>query len=39
VYGPADLKLAHGIDERIAVANLPAAVRFYEQLVQNASAQ
>jgi carboxypeptidase PM20D1 len=39
VYGPADLKLAHGIDERIAVSNLPAAVRFYEQLVQNASAQ
>ena len=39
VYGPADLKLAHGIDERVAVASLPRAVRFYEQLVENASAK
>ena len=38
VYGPEDLKLPHGIDERIAVAGLPGAVRFYEQLVANAVA-
>jgi carboxypeptidase PM20D1 len=37
-YGPADLKLPHGIDERIAVANLPDAVRFYARLVESASA-
>lgn len=37
VYGPDDLKLPHGIDERVAVASLPGAVRFYEQLVENAS--
>ena len=39
VYGPADLKLPHGIDERVAVASLSGAVRFYAQLVENASAQ
>jgi carboxypeptidase PM20D1 len=37
VYGPEDLKLPHGIDERVAIASLPGAVRFYEQLVTNAS--
>jgi carboxypeptidase PM20D1 len=37
VYGPEDLKLPHGIDERVAVASLPGAVRFYEQLIVNAS--
>jgi carboxypeptidase PM20D1 len=36
-YGPADLKLPHGIDERMAVAGLPDAVRFYARLVENAS--
>ena len=38
VYGPDDLKLPHGIDERIAVASLPSAVRFYARLIENASA-
>jgi carboxypeptidase PM20D1 len=38
-YGPADLKLPHGIDERIAVDALPGAVRFYERFIENASAQ
>ncbi len=37
VYGPEDMKLPHGIDERVAVGTLPGAVRFYEQLVENAS--
>ena len=37
-FGPADLKLPHGIDERVAVASLPGAVRFYARLVENASA-
>jgi len=37
-FGPADLKLPHGIDERVAVASLPDAVRFYARLVENASA-
>jgi carboxypeptidase PM20D1 len=39
VYGPSDLKLPHGIDERIAVASLPGAVRFYARLVENASSR
>jgi carboxypeptidase PM20D1 len=38
VYGSEDLKLPHGIDERIAVASLPGAVRFYARLIENASA-
>lgn len=37
VYGPEDLKLPHGIDERIAVASLGDAVRFYARFVENAS--
>ncbi len=37
-FGPADLKLPHGIDERVAVASLPDAVRFYARLIENASA-
>ena len=37
-FGPGDLKLPHGIDERVAVASLPGAVRFYAQLIENASA-
>jgi acetylornithine deacetylase/succinyl-diaminopimelate desuccinylase-like protein len=32
------MKLPHGIDERIAVANLPDAVRFYARLIESASA-
>ena len=39
VYGEADLRLAHGIDERIAAASLGDAVRFYARFVENASAQ
>jgi carboxypeptidase PM20D1 len=39
VYGPADLKLPHGIDERLSVENLGAGVRFYARLVENASAR
>jgi carboxypeptidase PM20D1 len=38
VYGPEDLKLPHGIDERIAIAGLPNAVKFYARLMENASA-
>lgn len=38
-YGPADLKLPHGIDERIAVDALPGAVRFYARFIENASRQ
>jgi len=37
-YGPADIKLPHGIDERLAVSNLADAVRFYARLIENASA-
>jgi carboxypeptidase PM20D1 len=37
-YGAADLKLPHGIDERIAVDALPGAVRFYARFIENASA-
>ena len=37
-FGPSDLKLPHGIDERVAVASLPGAVGFYAQLIENASA-
>lgn len=37
-FGPADLKLPHGIDERIAVDALPDAVRFYARFIENASA-
>ena len=37
-FGRADLKLPHGIDERVAVASLPDAVRFYARLIENASA-
>jgi carboxypeptidase PM20D1 len=37
-FGAADIKLPHGIDERIAVANLGDAVRFYARLIENASA-
>ncbi|RIL05928.1 MAG: hypothetical protein DCC71_08630 [Proteobacteria bacterium] len=35
----ADLKLPHGIDERVAVASLADAVRFYARLVENAAAR
>jgi carboxypeptidase PM20D1 len=38
-FGPDDLKLPHGIDERVPVASLPDAVRFYARFVTNASAQ
>jgi carboxypeptidase PM20D1 len=38
VYGPDDLKLPHGIDERLAVASLGDAVRFYARFIENASA-
>lgn len=37
VYGAGDLKLPHGIDERIAVASLADAVRFYARIIENAS--
>lgn len=37
-YGAADLKLPHGIDERIAVDALPVAVDFYARFIENASA-
>ncbi|MEB2343879.1 MAG: M20 family peptidase [Deltaproteobacteria bacterium] len=36
-FGPADIKLPHGIDERIAIDNLGTAVRFYARLIENAS--
>jgi carboxypeptidase PM20D1 len=38
-FGPDDLKLPHGIDERVPVASLPDAVRFYARFVENASGQ
>ncbi len=38
VFGPDDLKLPHGIDERVPVASLPDAVRFYARFIENASA-
>jgi carboxypeptidase PM20D1 len=37
-FAAADIRLPHGIDERIAVANLADAVRFYARLIENASA-
>ena len=37
VYGASDLKLPHGIDERIAVASLADGVRFYARFIENAS--
>jgi carboxypeptidase PM20D1 len=37
-FGRAQMKLPHGIDERIAVANLPDAVRFYARVIEDASA-
>lgn len=37
-FGPADIKLPHGIDERIAIDNLGDAVRFYARLIESASA-
>lgn len=37
-YGASDLKLPHGIDERIAVDSLPGAVHFYARFIENASA-
>jgi carboxypeptidase PM20D1 len=37
-YGAADLKLPHGIDERISVDALPDAVRFYARFIENTSA-
>lgn len=36
--GPKDLSRFHGTDERIATANLAELVRFYHQLLTNASA-
>lgn len=36
-FGPADIRLPHGIDERMAIDNLAGAVRFYARLVENAS--
>jgi len=36
-FGPSDLSRAHGIDERIPVADHAAAVRFYAQLIKNAA--
>lgn len=37
-FGAADIRLPHGIDERIAIDNLAGGVRFYARLVENASA-
>lgn len=37
-FGAADIRLPHGIDERIAVDNLAGGVRFYARLIENASA-
>jgi carboxypeptidase PM20D1 len=34
-YGPADLKLFHGTNERISVANYGQVVAFYHRLIQN----
>lgn len=36
-YGPDDIKLPHGIDERLSIANLADGVRFYARLIENAS--
>ena len=38
VAGPSELKRIHGIDERAAVDGFADAVRFYTQLIENASA-
>ena len=37
-FGADDIRLPHGIDERIAIANLADGVRFYARLIENASA-
>ncbi|HEY8493095.1 MAG TPA: M20 family peptidase [Myxococcota bacterium] len=37
-FGPGDIRLPHGIDERIAIDNLADGVRFYARLIENASA-
>jgi carboxypeptidase PM20D1 len=37
-FGAADIKLPHGIDERLAVDNLAGGIRFYVRLIENASA-
>lgn len=37
-FAAADIRLPHGIDERIAVDNLAGGVRFYARLIENASA-
>ncbi|MCL4686135.1 M20 family peptidase [Myxococcota bacterium] len=36
-FGADDIKLPHGIDERIAVDNLADGIRFYARLIENAS--
>lgn len=36
-YGAEDIKLPHGIDERLSIENLTDAVRFYARLIENAS--
>lgn len=37
-FGAADIRLPHGIDERIAIENLAGGVRFYARLIESASA-
>ena len=37
-FGADDIKLPHGIDERLSVDNLADGIRFYARLIENASA-
>jgi len=37
LFGPEDLRRAHGTDERISLENLENAVRFYTRLLRNAT--
>ena len=36
-FGPETVTLAHGTDERVPVAQLPDAIRFYVRLIRNAN--
>jgi carboxypeptidase PM20D1 len=37
-FAPADIRLPHGIDERVSIESLPAAIDFYARLIERAGA-
>jgi carboxypeptidase PM20D1 len=37
-FGAADIRLPHGVDERLSLENLAAGIRFYARLIENANA-